>query len=361
MVATGASHTIALKYDGTVWTWGNNTNGQLGNNSTENSSNPVQVKSADGNGYLTNIIEISAGSDHNMALSKDGTVFTWGSNAYGQLGNGSSVNSMLPVQVKSADGNSFLADIVQISAGYVHSMALKKDGTVLAWGRNDGGQLGNNNTSNKSLPVQVKGGASGSEYLTDVVQVTAGNWHSMALKANGTVYAWGWGQYGQLGNGYTTNSDDTDKYSGEKIYSAPVQVLNGAQTSETGYLKEVVQIDAMGGTGRGEKNRFGTSLAVTESKEVYGWGNSLYGALGVKSSIVSKPVRVGTDISNAVQVAGGGKSGSDDWHVNSIGNTGYTYILKEDGTVSSLGYNVNGELGNGAKVSTSAVQEVSNL
>ncbi len=88
--------------------------------------------------------------------------------------------------------------IVQISAGYVHSMALKKDGTVWTWGRNDGGQLGNNNTSNKSLPVQVKGGASGSEYLTDVVQVTAGNWHSMALKANGTVYAWGWGQYGQL-------------------------------------------------------------------------------------------------------------------------------------------------------------------
>ena len=140
---------------------------------------------------------------------------------------------MLPVQVKSADGNSFLADIVQISAGYVHSMALKKDGTVLAWGRNDGGQLGNSNTKNQLLPVQVKGGASGSEYLTDVVQVTAGNWHSMALKANGTVYAWGWGQYGQLGNGYTTNSDDTDKYSYEKIYSAPVQVLNGAQASDT--------------------------------------------------------------------------------------------------------------------------------
>ena len=84
----------------------------------------------------------------------------------------------------------------------------------------------------------------------DVVQVTAGNWHSMALKANGTVYAWGWGQYGQLGNGYTTNSYDSDQYIGEKIYSAPVQVLNGEQASETGYLKEVVQIDAMGGTGR---------------------------------------------------------------------------------------------------------------
>ena len=117
------------------------------------------------------------------------------------------------------------------------------------------------------MPVQVKGGASGSEYLTDVVQVTAGNWHSMALKANGTVYAWGWGQYGQLGNGYTTNSYDSDQYIGEKIYSAPVQVLNGAQTSETGYLKEVVQIDAMGGTGHDDRNRFGTSLAVTEVKK----------------------------------------------------------------------------------------------
>ena len=111
----------------------------------------------------------------------------------------------------------------------------------------------------------------------------------------------------------------------------------------------------MGGTGHNDRNRFGTSLAVTESKEVYGWGNSWYGALGVNSSIVSKPVRVGTDISNAVQVAGGGKSGSDDYHVYSIGNTGYTYILKEDGTVSSLGYNVKGELGNGAKASTTAV------
>ncbi len=139
-------------------------------------------------------------------------------------------------------------------------MALKKDGTVWTWGRNDGGQLGNNNTSNKSLPVQVKGGASGSEYLADVVQVTAGNWHSMALKANGTVYAWGWGQYGQLGNGYTTNSYDSDQYIGEKIYSAPVQVLNGAQTSETGYLKEVVQIDAMGGTGHNDRNRLEPAL-----------------------------------------------------------------------------------------------------
>ena len=365
MVAAGGGHTVALKKDGTVWTWGNNGVGQLGDGTSVTKAYPVQVFAGEENdsstGYLNNIIQISAGSNYVMALKKDGTVFTWGQNIYGQLGNGSSVNSMLPVQVKSTDGNSFLTDVVQISAGYVHSMALKKDGTVWTWGRNDGGQLGNNNTSNKSLPVQVKGGASGSEYLTDVVQVTAGNWHSMALKANGTVYAWGWGQYGQLGNGYTTNRDDTDYYSYEKIYSAPVQVLNGAQTSETGYLKEVVQIDAMGGTGRGEKNRFGTSLAVTESKEVYGWGNSMYGALGVNASIVSTPVRVATGISTAVQVAGGGKSGSDDYHVNSIGNTGYTYILKEDGTVSSLGYNVNGELGNGANTSTTNVCTVQGL
>ncbi len=123
-------------------------------------------------------------------------------------------------KLKIANGDLNLTNVVSISAGYQHNIALRKDGTVWAWGRNDGGQLGNSNTKNQLLPVQVKGGASGSEYLTDVVQVTAGNWHSMALKANGTVYAWGWGQYGQLGNGYTTNSDDTDQYSYEKIYSA---------------------------------------------------------------------------------------------------------------------------------------------
>ena len=118
-------------------------NGQLGNNSTENfiksGTSKVSRWKWIFNQHHRNLQPVPVII---VALRNDGTVWTWGSNTYGQLGNGSSVNSMLPVQVKSADGNSFLADIVQISAGYVHSMALKKDGTVLAWGRNDGGQLG---------------------------------------------------------------------------------------------------------------------------------------------------------------------------------------------------------------------------
>ena len=189
-----------------MWAWGYNGYGQLGQGNTTNVYSPVQVKSANGSPYLTDIIEIAAGSYHNLALAKDGTVWAWGYNRYGQLGNGKTSNSSLPVKVKIGGGSVDLTGVVSIAAGYYNSFAVRKDGTVWAWGYNNYGQLGLGNDANGTTAQQVVGGASGSQYLTDIVEVKAATWHTLALKANGTVYAWGYNGYGQLGSAGSNSS-----------------------------------------------------------------------------------------------------------------------------------------------------------
>ena len=165
MVSAGAAHTIALRYDGTVWTWGYNGYGQLGQGNTTTVYSPVQVKSADGSSYLTDIIEIAAGAYHNLALAKDGTVWSWGYGSNGGLGNGKTSNSSLPVKVIG------VSDMVSIAAGYYNSFAVRKDGTVWSWGYNNNGQLGLGDGTDRTTAQQVLGGASGSQYLTDIVEV----------------------------------------------------------------------------------------------------------------------------------------------------------------------------------------------
>ena len=328
MVSAGSAHVVALKANGTVWTWGYNVNGELGDGKNRNTNIPVQVVTGaqDSNsGYLENIIQVAAGSNHNLALDKDGTVWAWGSNGYGQIGNNTTTSSSLPVKVTG------LTDAVSIAAGYYNSFAVRKDGSVWSWGRNVYGSLGNGNTSNQLIPQRVLGGASGSQYLTDIVEVKAATYHTLALKANGTVYAWGYNGYGQLGS------------NGGNSYT-PVQVVTGAQNSASGYLENVVDIDVSSEN----DSTWGTSIALTESKEVYGWGVSDNGALGKKDRITT-PIKV-SNVNTAVQIAIGGTS-----------NGQFTYILKEDGTVSSLGYNVYGQLGNGTTTSSSVAQDVQNL
>src|SRR5207248_113622 len=134
----GANHSLALKTDGSVWTWGGNDYGQLGNGTTciiQTGANccsdaPVQVRE------LSNVAAIAAGSSRSLALKADGTLWAWGNNYSGQLGNGSSISSTTPVQVSG------LTDVTAIDAGGGHSLALRTDGTVWTWGANDSGQLG---------------------------------------------------------------------------------------------------------------------------------------------------------------------------------------------------------------------------
>jgi alpha-tubulin suppressor-like RCC1 family protein len=175
-VAVGDEHSVGLRNDGTVWTWGTSNAGALGTGLIyQQSLVPVQVSG------LSGIVAVSASYDLSVALKSDGTVWTWGRGYNGQLGNGHTTTSAVPVKVANLTG------VVAIDAGYDHVVALKSDGTVWDWGNGGGGMLGNGHTNNSDKPVQVKN-------LTGMVAVAAGNDHTLAVKADGTVWAWGGGE-----------------------------------------------------------------------------------------------------------------------------------------------------------------------
>ena len=202
-VAAGRFHSLALCSDGTVAAWGYNGKGELGNNSTTDSSVPVEVNAT---GVLAGktVIAAKAGFNHSMALCSDGTVATWGYNIYGQLGNNSTADSLVPVAVTTTGGLAGKT-VVAVAAGISYSLALCTDGTVVAWGYNIYGQLGNDSTTNSKVPVAVT--AAGVLAGKTVVTIAAGGFHGMALCSDGTMTSWGRNNYGQLGSNSTTQSN----------------------------------------------------------------------------------------------------------------------------------------------------------
>ena len=349
-ISAGWDYSFALKSDGTVWSWGFNTGGQLGAGSITQRNTPVQVSG----GLKGGAISIAAGSDHTIALKGDGTVWAWGSNGSGQLGIGTSgtgTEKRTPVQVPG------LSNVIAIAAGNDHSLALKSDGTVWAWGWNNSGQLGNVSTTSSNVPVQVRSistatyltgvsaiAAGGNHSLalvngmvlewgavnsktrptamsslsTDVIAIAAGYNHSLALKSNGTVWAWGSNSNGQLGNGGTTNS------------SAPVQVLKGASVNadESPNLERVAAISA------GNNH----SVALTSDGKVWSWGQNDKGQLG-NNSYTNSSTPVGV-------VGGGGGSASPLTGVSAISaGSDHSLALQSNGTVSAWGHNLFGQLG----------------
>ena len=195
-VAAGGRHAVVLRADGTVAAWGQNYFGQVGDGTTTDRLSPVNVT-----GGLDDVIAIAAGEMNTVALKLDGTVWSWGSNGYaaGYLGAGiSDEYRASPVQVVTASGP--LTGVVAISAGTWHTIALKSDGTVWVWGLGYYGSLGQGNTASQNKAIQVPG-------LTGVTQIAAGGWSSFALQTNGSpagnVWAWGLNDQGQLLDGTT--------------------------------------------------------------------------------------------------------------------------------------------------------------
>jgi hypothetical protein len=184
-VSTGVSHSAGIREDGTLWAWGSNQYGQLGDGTNTSRVRPVRISTADG------WTSVSCGGFHTVALRADGTLWTWGYNINGQLGDGTTSNSSVPTQVGSATAWS------SASGGGNHTVALRSDGTLWAWGSNVAGQLGNGATTDRTSPVQI-GSA------TTWTSVAAGGLHTVALRGNGTLWAWGFNLYGQLGDGTTT-------------------------------------------------------------------------------------------------------------------------------------------------------------
>ena len=203
-ISASYTSSFVIKTDGTLWSWGGNTAGQLGLGNTTSYSSPKQV------GVLTNWLKIGTGTAGGsfgitLAIKTDGTLWSWGGNAQGQLGLGSTSNYSSPMQVGA------LTTWSNVEAGYANfTLATKTDGTLWSWGNNSSGKLGLGNTTNYSSPMQV--GA-----LTGWLNVAAGFYSSLAIKSNGTLWTWGTGASGQLGLNNTTT------------YSSPKQV--GALTN----------------------------------------------------------------------------------------------------------------------------------
>ncbi|KPA12209.1 BNR repeat domain protein, partial [Candidatus Magnetomorum sp. HK-1] len=202
-IAAGGNHNLALKSDGSVWAWGDNSRAQLGDNTITNRSTPVQVLDSNATGYLEDIIAIAAGSTHSMALKSDGTVWVWGENSQGQAGQGSTGTTYFytPIQVMGIDGIGYLGDIEAIAAGEGHNIALTSEGNVVAWGSNADGQLGDNSYTNRYYPVLVYD-------LTDVQSIDAGNSHNIVVKTDSSVWAWGKNTSGQLGDSSTSGKEN---------------------------------------------------------------------------------------------------------------------------------------------------------
>lgn len=286
------THCLALKADGSAWSWGLGTSGQLGDNSITSKSSPVSV--VGGNSF----IEIACSESASYALKADGSAWSWGSGLVGQLGDNSTTGKSSPISV--VGGHSF----IKIAGGVDYCVALKADGSAWAWGEGVGGRLGNNSTLDRSSPVSVVGGHS-------FIQIAAYE-TTYALKADGSAWAWGSGSRGRLGDNTVTSK------------SSPVAVVGG---------HSFVKIS--GGSYNG--------YALKADGSAWGWGYA--NGVGDNQNLV--------DRSSPVSVVGGHSfiliKGNGE-----VGKVSTVTALKSDGSAWSWGVDANGALGAGTTANTSS-------
>ncbi len=288
-VSGGNNFSAAIKTNGTLWIWGYNADGQIGDGTTVNKPVPKQV------GTATNWASVTTGEGHVVAIKTDGSLWAWGFNAYGQIGDGTiTINTPTPTQIGTAK------DWKAVSVKGNFTLALKTNGTLWAWGRNNNYQLGDGTNVNKSAPVQI-----GTD--NDWANIAAGYDHSVALKSDGTLWTWGLNNFNQLGDG-TTNAK-----------SAPSQVGNKTNWKSI----------AAG---------FNHSLAVQTDGTLWSWGYNLQGQLGNGTTVNgSTPTKVGT---------------TTGWLSLGAGNVFSTATLDE-GSTWSWGNNLYYQLGDGTSVNKS--------
>ncbi|WP_295451380.1 CARDB domain-containing protein [uncultured Thiodictyon sp.] len=323
-IAAGSMYSLAIKPDGDLWAWGNNWFGKLGDGTATDRWRPVQV--------LTGVAAVAGGANHTLTLRTDGSLWAWGGNDFGQLGNGTTSNDSYTYPSTPTE---VLTGVAAVTAGHIHSLAIKIDGSLWTWGYNKFGQLGDGTTTDRSSPLQV---------LTGVAAVATGGYgHALAIKTDGSLWAWGENTYGQLGDGTHTTR------------LVPVPVMSG-----------VVAIGA----------GWGYSMALKTDGSLWAWGHGLLGDGKTTDSlspilVLSGVTAVTTGVSHTLAIKTDGSLWA--WGSNGFGQIGdgtttnrlspvhvmdgvsavaastssHTLAMKTDGSLWAWGRNVFGALGDG--------------
>jgi alpha-tubulin suppressor-like RCC1 family protein len=333
-IAVGGYYTFARTTDGRLWAWGLNAAGQLGIGDNDNRDFPTLIENDD-QGIFADINLITTGLIHALACKTNGTIWSWGQNDYGQLGLGDTISANFPFQI-STD-----SDWVEITVGSAHTLALKTNGTLWAWGLNGWGQLGLGDGVDRYTPSQI---GTDSDWS---IAFTAGSAHTLALKTNGTLWAWGGNESGQLGDGTGMFRITPEQISIESDWSYVV-----AGQDHTLAIKTDGTLWGWGANGNDQLGRSGnneipgyvgtesdwSSVAAGESHSLgiktngtsWSWGNNAYGQLG-RAGDLTRPGQIG--IGSAWQSIDAG--------------TYHTIALKTNGTLWSWGNNQYGQLGLG--------------
>lgn len=325
-VAAGGTHTAAVTKDGDLYMWGRNYYGQLGVYSNADSKIPIKVNNSSSTLPEKSVKYIALGYYHSAAITKDGSLYMWGYNRSGQLGDGTTTDRYTPVKI--------MDNVASVSLGGSHSAAVTKDGSLYMWGDNGNGRLGDGTTTDRYTPVKI---------MDNVASVSLGSSHSAAITKDGSLYMWGYNYYGQLGDGTTT-----DRYTPVKIMDNVASVSLGGNHSAA--ITKDSNLYMWGGNGSGQLGdgttdnkarphrvasnvqsvKLGYSHTTVISKDggLYTWGYNYYGQLGNGTTTdSSNPIKIMND---AIDCAGG-----DD----------HTIVLKKDGTVYTWGDNYHGQLG----------------
>ena len=334
----GYAHTAAISEDGTLWTWGFNENGQLGDGTATDKAEPVKIAAG------TKFAQVSAGFRYTAAIDADGNIWTWGANYYGELGDGTTESKNAPKKINTEK------KFAQISAGWSHTAAIDVEGSLWTWGQNDFGELGDRTSENKTTPAKI---------MPDIkfAQVAAGGGFTMAIDIDGNLWAWGNSEYGQLGDDMTENTSEPKRImpdikfaqvSAGTDHTAAIdidgnlwtwgrnnfgQIGDGGETEIVMFPKPIMSETKFAQVSAGGS----FTMALDREGNLWGWGKNVHGEIGNGTTTYNargeepQQVKPGTKFA---RVAAG---------------NAHTMAVDNDGSIWAWGMNYTGELGDGTK------------